>query len=145
MTGLRAGVPMELEFIVGKCLAKDIANRYGNAGEVAKDLRTLAEKLKSGRSMVMQADPRGGCKPQRPSPWSHPPALLKVSYNNRVRRASCKSCSVSRRSRFSLYCSSTYTESPPEKAVRRFSLAPPRLDTSDTGGWRRPLPRTDGT
>jgi serine/threonine-protein kinase len=54
LTGVRAGVPMELELFVGKCLAKDAADRYGSAAELAKDLRTLGEKLKSGRSQVLR-------------------------------------------------------------------------------------------
>jgi len=55
LTGVRAGVPMELEFIVGKCLAKEANDRYQHANEIAVDLRTLAEKLKSGRSMILSA------------------------------------------------------------------------------------------
>ena len=54
LTGVRSGVPMELEFIVGKCLARDVADRYAHADEIARDLRTIAEKLKSGRSAVMR-------------------------------------------------------------------------------------------
>ena len=53
LTGVRSGVPMELEFIVGKCLAKDAADRYQHANEIAVDLRTLSEKLKSGRSTIV--------------------------------------------------------------------------------------------
>ncbi len=53
LTGARAGVPMELEFVVGKCLAKGAAERYQSAKEIAVDLRTLSEKLKSGRSTVL--------------------------------------------------------------------------------------------
>ena len=53
LTGVRAGVPMELEFIVGKCLAKDREDRPSSAHEVARDLRILGEKLKSGRSTVL--------------------------------------------------------------------------------------------
>ena len=59
LTGVRAGVPMELEFIVGKCLAKERDNRPSSAEEIARDLRTLAEKLRSGRSTIMQAVPAG--------------------------------------------------------------------------------------
>ena len=50
---MRAGVPMELEFIVGKCLAKNRNDRPSSAEEIARDLRTLGEKLKSGRSTVL--------------------------------------------------------------------------------------------
>jgi len=53
LTAVRAGVPMELEFIVSKCLAKAAADRSQYAKEVAVDLRTLGEKLKSGRSTIL--------------------------------------------------------------------------------------------
>jgi serine/threonine protein kinase len=49
ITALRTGVPMELEWIVGKCLAKEADSRYQTAGELAVDLKNLQEKLKSGR------------------------------------------------------------------------------------------------
>jgi eukaryotic-like serine/threonine-protein kinase len=54
LTGVRAGVPMELEFIVGKCLAKDRDDRTASAQEVARELRTLGDKLKSGRSTILR-------------------------------------------------------------------------------------------
>jgi serine/threonine-protein kinase len=63
LTSIRAGVPIELEVFVGKCLAKDRADRYGNAGEIAKDLRTLAEKLKSGKSAILRTVSPGADSP----------------------------------------------------------------------------------
>ena len=57
LTGVRTGVPMELEWIVGKCLAKDRQDRYGRAEDMMLDLRTLAEKLKSGGSTVLRTQP----------------------------------------------------------------------------------------
>ena len=54
LTAVRAGVPMELERVAGKCLEKDAENRYQNAEDLIVDLRSLAEKLKSGRSAVVQ-------------------------------------------------------------------------------------------
>ncbi len=55
LTAVRAGLPMELEFIVGKCMAKSADDRYQHANEIAVDLRTLGEKLKSGKSRVVSA------------------------------------------------------------------------------------------
>ncbi len=55
LTGLRTGVPIELEFTVGKCLAKDRDNRPASAQEVARELRTLGEKLTSGHSTILRA------------------------------------------------------------------------------------------
>ena len=67
LTAVRAGVPMELEFIVSKCLAKETEARYADAGEIAKDLRTLGERLKSGRSTVVNASAVGSAHPGLPS------------------------------------------------------------------------------
>ena len=60
LTAVRAGVPMELEWIVGKCLAKDREDRYGRAEDMMLDLRTLAEKLKSGGSTVLRTSAAAG-------------------------------------------------------------------------------------
>ena len=57
LTGVRAGVPMELDFIVGKCLLKDKEGRYRDAADVALDLRNLGEKLRSGRSTAFRPAP----------------------------------------------------------------------------------------
>ncbi len=57
ITGLRTGVPMEMEWIAGKCLARDIDSRYQNAGDLIVDLRNLQEKLKSGKSRILTTGP----------------------------------------------------------------------------------------
>ena len=59
MTGLRTGVPMELEWIAGKCLAKDSDSRYQNAGDLVVDLRNLQDKLKSGKSTILRTAAAG--------------------------------------------------------------------------------------
>ena len=63
LTAVRAGVPMELEFVVGKCLEKDTASRYQNASEIAVDLRNLQDKLKSGRSTILRTADMTGAIP----------------------------------------------------------------------------------
>ena len=47
---------MELEFIVGKCLAKPVADRYQSATETAVDLRTLAEKALALLALALLAN-----------------------------------------------------------------------------------------
>ncbi len=54
MTALRTGVPMELEILVNKCLAKGAERRYQSAAELLVDLETLSEKLKSGKSAILR-------------------------------------------------------------------------------------------
>ena len=58
LTGLRTGVPMELEWIVGKCLMKDQAQRYQSTADLIVDLENLREKLKAGKSTIMRAPAR---------------------------------------------------------------------------------------
>ena len=48
ITALRTGIPMELEVFVGKCLAKQAADRYESTSEIEKDLRRLGHQLVSG-------------------------------------------------------------------------------------------------
>ena len=52
LTGLRTGVPMELEWIVDKCLAKKREDRYPDASALILDLSTLRKKLETARSTV---------------------------------------------------------------------------------------------
>ena len=52
LTSIRAGVPMDLEFIVSKCLAKDAAQRYQSAKDLIIDLTALREKLVSAKSAI---------------------------------------------------------------------------------------------
>jgi serine/threonine protein kinase len=54
LTSIRAGVPMELELLTSKCLAKDREDRYQSAKEIAVDLRMLAEKIRSDRSTILR-------------------------------------------------------------------------------------------
>ncbi len=55
MTGLRTGVPMELEWLAGKCLAKKADERYQTTADMVLDLEALRKKLESRRSTVVQA------------------------------------------------------------------------------------------
>ena len=57
LTGLRTQVPIELELLVNKCLAKDAAQRYQHADELVVDLGTLQEKLKPERSAILRSQP----------------------------------------------------------------------------------------
>jgi serine/threonine protein kinase len=63
LTGVRAGVPMELELLTAKCLEKEHEDRYGSAQEVARDLRKLWEKLRSGRSTILRTSQMTGAIP----------------------------------------------------------------------------------
>ena len=76
MTALRTGVPMELELLVNKCLAKEADRRYQSTADMVVDLETLAEKLKSGKSAILapqaasqtEAAPPAAAVPPSPGP-----------------------------------------------------------------------------
>ncbi len=55
VTALRAGLPMELEWIIGKALAKNREERYQHAEDLFVDLRSLQKKLASGKSTLLRA------------------------------------------------------------------------------------------
>jgi serine/threonine protein kinase len=57
ITALRAGVPMELELLVNKCLAKEADRRYQSTADMVVDLETLSEKLKSGKLTILRTGP----------------------------------------------------------------------------------------
>ena len=54
LTGLRTGVPMDLEFIVSKCLAKNGGQRYQSAGDLIVDLTNLGQKLAAKKSATVR-------------------------------------------------------------------------------------------
>ncbi len=60
LTSLRSRVPMELEWIVEKCLAKAPEERYQDAGELVVDLEMLARRASSGRTTFQQIGPSEG-------------------------------------------------------------------------------------
>ena len=66
LTALRTGVPMELERIVGKCMAKKPDERYQHPDELAVDLKKLrnelAERHDTPRSRAAAETPRNGLK-----------------------------------------------------------------------------------
>jgi serine/threonine protein kinase/tetratricopeptide (TPR) repeat protein len=50
LTGLRTGVPMEIERIISKCLGKDPKERYQRLDDLLVDLRLLQKFMDSGKS-----------------------------------------------------------------------------------------------
>ena len=59
VTALRAGLPMELEWIVGKALAKDTDERYQHVEEMTVDLRGLGKKAARGKPTILPAGIEG--------------------------------------------------------------------------------------
>ncbi len=133
LTGIRAGVPMELEFVVGKCLAKDASDRYQHASEIAVDLRTLSEKLKSGRSTILRTENLTSSAPipatstagttVKPTEAVVPDAIVVGKRRLLVLQALAAVATLA----FLLVTAVHFTEAPPERPVTRFSFAPEGL------------------
>lgn len=67
ITGLRTGVPIELERIVNKCLAKDPSDRYQQVDELIVDLRHLREKTAAGQTVSGKLRPTISTKKPLPA------------------------------------------------------------------------------
>ena len=57
VTARRAGLPMELDRIIGKAMAKDAGERYQHVEEMIVDLKSLRTKLAAGKSTVLRTQP----------------------------------------------------------------------------------------
>ena len=130
LTGLRAGVPMELEFIVGKCLAKDREDRTGSALEIARELRTLADKLRSGRSTILKTavQPHLGSEVARPAaPDGSAAAEGVLKRKLRIAWALAAGCLAIA---FAAVALLFLSEAPVERPVSRWSFSSSELDTA---------------
>jgi len=73
VTGLRTGIPMELERIVNKCLKKDASGRYQQADELIADLGELKEsELRQTRIGTVDGAP----SKNKRKPWLLPTAMI---------------------------------------------------------------------
>jgi serine/threonine protein kinase len=67
VTGLRTGVPLELERLIDRCLEKDPGVRYQTAGDLAADLGRVQRALGSGDRPTVTISPKPGSR--RRWPW----------------------------------------------------------------------------
>jgi serine/threonine-protein kinase len=75
LSALRTGVPLELDRIVAKSLAKDPADRYQHVEEFKTDLRTLARQVggpepRAKTTPPVQRTPAGTAPWKRYAPWA---------------------------------------------------------------------------
>ena len=58
VTGLRSGVPMELENLINKCLEKEPQDRYQHNDEIIVDLRKVERDITAGRQSTLRKSER---------------------------------------------------------------------------------------
>jgi len=148
ITGGRAGVPMELEVFVSKCLAKDREERYKDAGDLAVDLKSLQKKLESGRSTIVRTPPAGSREQPAfaavaDSEGREPAGHTTVPVVDPVRH---RTGTLTNRERLLAFVSAvlliallavsfvSFGEQTPEPAVRRFLFTPKNLHPVTVNG-----------
>ncbi len=151
LTGLRTGVPIELELLASKCLAKDRDDRYQHASETSVDLRTLAEKLKSGRSTILRTTPMTGAVPAtmtaaqtlNPAEALPPDAMIVQRRSQRALQALAALVTIALLGLAFVH----FTQAPPPTPLRRFSFAPDAYaqDTSVISPDGKSILYRDGT
>lgn len=79
VTGLRSGVPMDLERIVEKCLQKDPTDRYQHTDELIVDLRKVEQEITSGiRSRPSREDSEKGAESDIPTSGTKFSVTMKI-------------------------------------------------------------------
>ena len=110
ITAQRAGLPMELEWIVGKAMAKDAAERYQHVDEMLVDLRRARETA-SSRGVHPKKDPSG-------SAVTH-----QQSISSKTLRTYQALLATTVAALFGL-ASLHFSETTPDAPLRRFGLTP---------------------
>ena len=138
ITALRAGLPMELEWIVGKAMAKDTTERYQHVEEMIVDLTSLSKKLASGKSTSLSTHP--GAAPRdvgaqravsspvslgvgvRPDLGPQKPAVPVIPTRKlRLHQGLLAVTAIALLAVSFLY----FRQTPPEAPLRRFAFTPP--------------------
>jgi serine/threonine-protein kinase len=124
VTALRAGLPMELEWIVGKALAKDQDERYQHVEDLLVDLRSLRRKSASGRPGLTP-----GGSGTRPIAARTPPGQSQGIAAEQVappRKARLHQVLFALAALVAVAVSVIhFRETPPRIPLRRFALQPP--------------------
>ena len=155
LTGVRTGVPMELDWMIGKCLAKDREDRYNHAEDMMLDLRTLAEKLKSGGSTILRTgvavSDGGGHEMSRPyKAWQRSGGGRPGLASQQTAAPVVTSGEMVPKRKLRLPWAVTgvaalvalavslvhFRETPPESLLRRFAFTPPAAVGATTGTSR---------
>ena len=124
ITALRAGLPMELEWIVGKAMAKDAGERYQHVEEIIVDLKSLTAKLTAGKSTILRAAAQGASPAARQDSTGTRSALSALRKRERLSWVLAAGLAVA------LFAALFLRQTPPpERPVSKWSFAPEALAT----------------
>ena len=122
ITALRAGLPMELEWIVGKAMAKDADERYQHVEEIIVDLKSLSTKLTAGKSTILREAVQGASAAAQQDSTATQPAPPALQIRERIAWA-LAACLV-----VALLAALHLRPTPPvERPVSKWSFAPEAL------------------
>ncbi len=126
ITAQRTGVPMELEVLVNKCLAKNADERYRDAGDIVVDLSTLKKKLGSGRSAVLSSHVAPAIVGQTPHPVGTllPDAVVRERSAKRAFQGLAAVLALALLAALAILLTGPPAQEP-GKALRRFAFEPP--------------------
>ena len=120
LTALRTGIPMALEWVVNKLLAKNPDERYQHATDLIIDLKAI--DLKSGTASRIIAPPTGtglGSAGLTPASGTH---LLKVSPRNHIRNGAILVCLLAAAAVLAVFLSRNVRPEP-DRETRKFEWA----------------------
>ena len=124
LTALRTGIPIELDHIAQKAMAKDAANRYQHVDEMIVDVRGTSRELESGESIT----PRQETEESAPPRQQYAASAANVVEQQRLRRYQALSA-MTAVVVFILGWLLFRAGSPeaPKAPLRRFDITPPVL------------------
>ena len=116
-SSLRSRVPLELDRIVEKALAKSPDERYQHVEEMIVDLRGLGKKLESGESTILRTGAQAVLASQQPAV----PNELVPKQKHRILQAALAVSALVALALAFVY----FRQSAPEAPLRRFTFRPP--------------------
>src|SRR5262249_52453118 len=121
VTALRSGLPIELDWIIGKCLAKNPAERYQHMDDLIVDLSTLRKKLDSSDSV--------GAGPAASSSRASPSSAGARSRQVTIRNAVLAAVALAAAGVILFFGAQVFRQSPKAGAPRtvKFTITPHKL------------------
>jgi Tol biopolymer transport system component/predicted Ser/Thr protein kinase len=125
LTAVRTDIPVALEFLVDKCLAKDASHRYQSATEVIVDLEDLADRLSIARGTTIAQTGAHRKRSWLKRSGATSRGVIALRRYLRLTSALLVATALS----LAVLAFVHFRESPVERPVRKWSLTPEALST----------------